>query len=311
MTSPPPGGDPYGQWGGYPQQGPHGTQYAAQPGYGGPPDQGQYGQSGPYQPGHYSQSGPYQPPYQPQGAYQPPGGGYPPYQPPPSGPNRTGLIVGIVVVVVALVAAGGAGWYFLSGPGSPQDDTGNVATGSTTPSAIPGVNGGPSTIPSAPPAPPGPPEDPDNDGIPGLSAGSDGGGSFDLDVEIGDCILLGGTVEDATTDVAECGTFDANYKVVAKAPSSDECPADVDQSVFQSFDDVEVGALCLDIDFVQGDCFELSGGDPLRVDCAAPPGLDTVKVTDTIRGNGDIGACPQDNGVPYPERGFVVCLESL
>jgi hypothetical protein len=305
MTTPPPGAEPYGQWGGhqggYPQQGPHGTQYAAQPGYGGYPDQGQYGQSGPYQP-------PYQPPgaYPPPGGY-PPGGGYPPYQPPPSGPNRTGMIVGIVVVVVALIAGGGAGWYFLFGPGAPEDGPGNVAVG-PPPSAVPGANGPLGTIPSATP---GPPEDPDNDGIPGVDAGADGGGDFDLDVEIGDCIRLGGTVDDATTEAAECGTFDANYKVVAKAPTSDECPGDVDQSVFQSLADVEVGALCLDIDFVQGDCFELSGEDPLRVDCAAPPGLDTVKVTETIRGNGDVGACPRDNGVSYPDRGFVVCLEDL
>jgi hypothetical protein len=310
MTTPPPGAEPYGQWGGYPQQGPHGTQYASQPGYGGGyPDHGQYGQGGGYPP-----------PYQPQGAYQPPPGGYPgqpgypgqggypPYQPPPSGPNRTGMVVGIVVVVVALIAGGGAGWYFLFGPGAPKNDTGTVAAGSTTPSTIPGAGGLPGTIPTVPP---GPPEDPDNDGIPGVDADADGGGDFDLDVEIGDCIRLGGTVDDATAEAAQCGTFDANYKVVAKAPTSEECPADIDQSVFQSQDDIQVGALCLDIDFVQGDCFELSGEDPLRVDCDAPPGLDTVRVANTIRGNGDVGACPDDNGVPYPDRGFVVCLESL
>src|SRR5215207_8995987 len=108
MTTPPPGAEPYGQWGGhpggYPQQGPHGTQYASQPGYGGYPDQGQYGQDQGQYGGQYGQSGPYQPPYPPSGAYPPPGGyppqggGYPPYQPPPARPNRTGMIVGIVVV---------------------------------------------------------------------------------------------------------------------------------------------------------------------------------------------------------------------
>ena len=278
MTSPPPGyggpgpgapGDPddptrrISQPDGYPQQGPHGTQYAPQPGYGGYGQQGQYGPSG------YGQSGQYGP------------GGWPPY-PPPGGqppPNRTGLIIGIAVVTIALIAGGGAVWYFVFGPGGAPDTD---PPASNTP-----VASAPSSTPLV------------------------SEGSVSVDVEVGECIALGGAADAATADPVPCGSSDSNYRVVAKTPTSDDCFGDIDYTFFEKINDVEVGALCLDVDWVQGDCFDVSGDVAVRVDCATASGSVTLRVVETIRGVSDESNCPDAFGVPYDERNFVVCLESV
>ena len=72
----------------------------------------------------------------------------------------------------------------------------------------------------------------------------------------------------------------------------------------------EVGALCLDVDWVQGDCFDLTLDDPQRVDCSAPAGLDIVRVENIVQGTSDPNECTE-GGFPYEERNFIVCLEQL
>ncbi len=309
----------YSQPGGYPQHGPvpgqpgpyaqanpyaqydqYGQPTTVQPGYpqGQPGGYGQYGQPTQYaQPGAYDQYG------QPT-QYAQPGGydqygraaGYPPYQPPPptGSPARTGLIIAAVVVLV--LAVGGGGWYFLLGPGK-------AGQSSTTPVA----SGPPSGVSVAPPAPP---VDGDNDGIPGTADGADTGGSVEVDVEIGECIALGGTLTDAEAEPAPCGSPQSNHKVIGKAPTSDECPSDIDASYFESLAGSEVGALCLDIDWAEGDCFDLAGDNPARVSCTGPAGPDTVRVAETVQGTSDDSRCP-DQYVPYPERNFIVCLDTV
>ncbi len=53
--------------------------------------------------------------------------------------------------------------------------------------------------------------------------------TVDIDVEIGDCVRLGGTADAATIDEAVCGSDKSNYKVVGKAAKNAQCASDVDQ----------------------------------------------------------------------------------
>jgi hypothetical protein len=296
--------------GGYPQQGPGGAPYgppAGQGGYGGsgqfpPPGQGQYGGPGQYgqpgQQGQYGQPGQYGQQGGPGGWPQQPGGwpgagGDGQFPPPPGQPPRkanTGLIIGLLVAAIVLVGGLGAAWYFLAGPGSRDEPTRQpTASGpATTGSSAPSVPAGPGVLP-----------------------GADGGGDVSIDVEIGECITLGGTITNATAEPATCGSPESNYKVIAKTETNAECPTDSDQTFYETLAGSELGALCLDIDWVEGDCFELSGEDPQRVPCTQV-GAQTVRVLNTVQGDSEISACDSgDGGFSYRERRFVVCVEQL
>lgn len=143
--------------------------------------------------------------------------------------------------------------------------------------------------------------------------GTDEGGDIDLDVEIGECVQLGGSMEDATIDNATCGSNESNYKVIGKAPTSDQCVADADQSYYETLRGVEQGALCLDIDWVIDGCMDMpSGGDPIRIECNDPSAEDGVRVTEIVQGRGVVDDCTKsDTGFEYTERKFVVCVDDL
>lgn len=142
--------------------------------------------------------------------------------------------------------------------------------------------------------------------------GEDTGGDIDFDVEIGECVELGGTQFDATIDNADCGSENSNYKVIAKTPTQAECPSDIDQSYYETFADIEQGALCLDIDWVIDGCMDLGLDDPYRIECSAPQ-TDSYLITDIIPGTVDVEDCadPATGGFRKVERNFVVCFEEL
>ncbi|MFC8177763.1 MULTISPECIES: LppU family putative lipoprotein [Nocardiaceae] len=143
--------------------------------------------------------------------------------------------------------------------------------------------------------------------------GEDTGGDVDIDVEIGECVDLGGTVDDATIDNAACGSVDSNYKVIGKAPTNAECISDADQYYYETYADIEQGALCLDIDWVIGGCMDIPmDDDPERIDCGSP-GFDSVRVVEILSGTTDVDSCDLQatSGFRYPERNFVVCVEDL
>nr|WP_236077721.1 hypothetical protein [Rhodococcus sp. P1Y] len=142
--------------------------------------------------------------------------------------------------------------------------------------------------------------------------GEDIGGDIDFDVEIGQCVELGGTQYDATIDNADCGSERSNYKVIAKTPTQAECPSDIDQSYYETFADIEQGALCLDIDWVIGGCMDLGSEDPNRIDCSLPQS-DSYYITDIIEGTIDVEDCadPATGGFRKSERNFTVCFEEL
>ncbi|MFD3510023.1 hypothetical protein [Nocardia sp. NPDC058666] len=138
------------------------------------------------------------------------------------------------------------------------------------------------------------------------------GGRTDFQANVGDCVKLGGTVEDASIEKAACGSREANFKVIGKAKNSEGCVSDRDQAYFETLDGVQTGALCLDIDWVVGGCLDLGGDDPKRIDCTEG-GVDPVKVITIKKNTADVNDCPDsaDSGFDYPERRMVVCTESL
>ncbi|WP_235870959.1 LppU family putative lipoprotein [Rhodococcus spongiicola] len=143
--------------------------------------------------------------------------------------------------------------------------------------------------------------------------GSDRGGRVDLDVEIGDCVRLGGTMDSATIAEAVCASEGSNYKVVAKAKDSEQCPSDVDQIYSESMFGSDVGVLCLDVDWVEGGCMSLpatNDDDPQRVDCDDPNASSVERVTEIIEGVSDPTVCPE-GGFVYDERLFTVCAETV
>ncbi|MET4047069.1 hypothetical protein BJD99_03325 [Rhodococcus sp. 1163] len=165
-----------------------------------------------------------------------------------------------------------------------------------TPRAIPAADAGPNPTTATTTRPPPAQEDID----------------IDIDVEIGECVELGGTFDDADIDNATCGSPASNYKVIAKAPSGDECISDADQYYYETLRGVEQGALCLDVDWVVGGCMEVSGDDPVRADCATP-GAETVRVVEILPGTTEVNDCsdPATSGYAYDERNFIVCVEDL
>ncbi|MBS9375079.1 LppU family putative lipoprotein [Rhodococcus sp. B50] len=132
-----------------------------------------------------------------------------------------------------------------------------------------------------------------------------------IDVATGECVALGGTVDDATIDYADCGTPSSNYKVVDVVDASAMCPGDIDQTYYESFGGVEVGALCLDIDWVVGTCMDLGGEDPQRIECGEPA-VQGEEVTEILLDTSDVNDCAtSEGGFVYRERNFVVCTDTI
>ncbi|UFS94551.1 LppU family putative lipoprotein [Nocardia huaxiensis] len=136
-----------------------------------------------------------------------------------------------------------------------------------------------------------------------------GGGRTDFQAAIGDCVNLGGTDTDAEIDKATCGSANSNFKVVAKARNSDSCPADTDHVYYETLNGIETGAICLEIDWIVGECMELNG-IPKRISCTTPGTIEGVKVEKILQGTTDINGC-EDGGYVYEERRKVVCVFSL
>ncbi|ONM49176.1 LppU family putative lipoprotein [Nocardia donostiensis] len=140
---------------------------------------------------------------------------------------------------------------------------------------------------------------------------TDEGGDIDFEAEIGDCVTLGGTTNDATIEQASCGSQASNYKVIGKAEKSYECVSDSDNYYAETINGLEQGALCLDIDWVVGTCMDMGGDDPERIDCGATA-TEGIKVLSIEQNADDVNACGAgSSGYVYDERRFVVCVEEL
>lgn len=147
--------------------------------------------------------------------------------------------------------------------------------------------------------------------------GVDDGGDVDIDVAIGDCVELSGTAHDANIENAVCGSMESNYKVVSKAPTSDDCATDVDSAYYETFAGDEQGAVCLDIDWVVGGCIDMgtdsNDDQPVRIDCSSSGGTNPVRVVEILQNSSSYTDCSgeADSGLEYPERNFTVCIAEL
>ncbi|MEU1981252.1 hypothetical protein [Nocardia sp. NPDC019395] len=149
--------------------------------------------------------------------------------------------------------------------------------------------------------------------VPG-QAGTDEGGDVSFDAEIGECVTLSGTMSAAEIDHAACGSPESNYKVVAKAPTQDGCASDVDQTYYVTRGGVEQGALCLDIDWVEGECITMPSGSDSPAHSPCTPGTpDLVRVVKILTGTTDEAGCPTETTsyYTYDERQLVTCVAEV
>lgn len=142
--------------------------------------------------------------------------------------------------------------------------------------------------------------------------GEDGGGDVDFEVAIGECVKLTGAMMSAKIDHAACGTADSNYKVVSKAPTQDQCPGDVDQVYYvtRGLGGDETGALCLDTDWIVGECMKVPMlGSAERVPCTDTT-FGVVRADAILENTSDENQCPETTTKYYDhdERNFVVCV---
>jgi hypothetical protein len=139
--------------------------------------------------------------------------------------------------------------------------------------------------------------------------GTDRGGSVDFQAEIGDCVQLGGTNDNATIEKQPCGSRNSNYKVIGKAPTTAQCPSDSDYYYYETLGGVEQGALCLDRDWVVGGCMDIGGDLTQRIDCGVPASKG-VRVLNILPNADTVDACADgDGGIVYDQRHYVVCLQ--
>jgi hypothetical protein len=135
------------------------------------------------------------------------------------------------------------------------------------------------------------------------------------DLQVGDCLTVGGTPDRPEANKVECGSPDSNFKVVAKVNDSEQCPTDVDSyySMRSAFSDAS-NTICMDIDWVVGGCMSIdpeNDEDPLRVDCNDSSAPNRQRATQILKNVASVDQCASGVGYPYDERDFTVCVEDV
>jgi hypothetical protein len=135
------------------------------------------------------------------------------------------------------------------------------------------------------------------------------------DLQVGDCLKVGGTPDRPEATKVECGSPESNFKVVASVENSDQCPTDVDSyySMRSAFADTS-NTICMDIDWVVGGCMSIdpaSGKDPVRVDCYDGSVPNRQRATQILKNVASVDQCASGVGYPYDERNFTVCVEDV
>ncbi|MEU1986240.1 hypothetical protein [Nocardia sp. NPDC019395] len=212
-----------------------------------------------------------------------------------SGWTSSRLTLAVAGMAVALAVAGCSST--IDGRAQPVTETGTVDAVDVTGAPGTGAETQPTTTSSAP-----------------TTTEAEDGGDVSFDAEVGDCVQLAGTTTDASIEEASCGTGSSNYRVIGKAARSTECVSDADNYYAESRNGIEMGALCLDIDWVVGGCMDVGSGSagPQRIDCTETTAEDGVKVVAIEENADDVNACGAgSSGYVYPERRFVVCVDEL
>lgn len=144
-------------------------------------------------------------------------------------------------------------------------------------------------------------------------AGLLGGTANAADLQVGDCLKVGGAPDRPEATKVECGSPESNFKVAATVADSDECPTDADSHYTQrsSFSDAAT-TVCLDIDWVVGGCMSVDpANDPYRVDCNDAAAPHRQRATQILSDAVGADQCVSGVGYPYDERQFTVCVEDV
>ncbi|CAM4268370.1 hypothetical protein MB901379_01743 [Mycobacterium basiliense] len=138
------------------------------------------------------------------------------------------------------------------------------------------------------------------------------------DLQVGDCLKLGGAPDRPQATKATCGSQDSNFKVVAAVAERAQCPGDVDSfySMRNGLNRAE-GTFCLDIDWVVGGCMSIDPDhktDPVRVDCndaSAPHRQRVTQILKDLDPPVSVDQCASGVGYAYTQRRFAVCVEDV
>jgi hypothetical protein len=133
------------------------------------------------------------------------------------------------------------------------------------------------------------------------------------DLQVGDCLKVGVTVDKPEATKVACGSKDSNFKIIGKAASSDQCPTDADSSYSQHRAFGSSGStVCLDIDWEVGACMSVDpagGSDPVRVDCNDTSASNRQRATQILTGVANADQCASGQGYACDQRQFTVCVE--
>ncbi len=140
-------------------------------------------------------------------------------------------------------------------------------------------------------------------------------GCASVDLQVGDCLRMGGPPDNPDAAEVPCGTPESTHKIAAIVQDEAECPADVDSyySMRSTFDDATT-TVCLDIDWVVGGCMSIDPtdeADPVRADCADPAAPHLQRVTEILDDVADVDQCVSGTGYAYEDRQFTVCVEHV
>jgi hypothetical protein len=135
------------------------------------------------------------------------------------------------------------------------------------------------------------------------------------DLQVGDCLKVGGTPDQSEATEVACGSPESNFKVAATVESSDLCPTDIDSyySMSSAFSDTS-DTVCMDIDWVVGGCMSIdpkNGKNPFRVGCNDPSAPNRRRATQILRTVASVDQCASGVGYAYDERQFTVCVEDV
>ncbi len=134
-------------------------------------------------------------------------------------------------------------------------------------------------------------------------------------LQVGECLAVGGTPDRPTATVAPCGSPQANFKVVETVTDREQCPDDVDSSysMHTAFSKSSSTA-CLDVDWVVGGCMSVDPehhSDPVRVDCKDTTAPHRQRATQIIKNVANVDQCASGLGYAYQQRRFTVCVEAV
>jgi hypothetical protein len=134
------------------------------------------------------------------------------------------------------------------------------------------------------------------------------------DLQVGDCLKVGGSVDRPDADKAVCGSPESNFRVVRTVEHADQCPADVDSYYSTRSFGGSGTTVCMDVDWVIGGCMSVdpdNGRDPVRVDCADTSASNRQRATQILHNVANPDLCASGIGYPYDERQFTVCVDAV